>query len=203
MDFFKYYQDAAYMFNVDEQVFTMALTNITERARVVERLRQFTSAMYEYVIQDGERPDLVAESLYGSASFTWLILLTNNIFSLYDWPLTTDEFNAYIVSRYGSIQNAQTLEPKFYNNQNLAVTQAEYSALVPAQRGGAYIPTYYAATGERIDKLTYDSLLSERRGVILSPYDQDFRDNEYKRRIKVIRQAFIPQVYSTLKTLFK
>ena len=174
MDFFKYYRRTPYTFDVDGDTFQVNLTNVTQRAKIVERLRQYTSAMYEYVIQDGERPDIVAQRLYGSPSYTWVVLLSNNIFSLYDWPLSSQEFEDYLISKYGSIQHA---------------------------RDGAR--TYYTVEGDRVDETTYDALPEARQGNVLTPYEQEVQDNEAKRRIKVIRGAFLPQIFTALKTLFK
>jgi hypothetical protein len=152
----------------------VTLTDITLRSKITERLNQFTSAMYDYVIADGERPDIVAENVYGSASYTWIVLLVNNIMSLYDWPLTTDEFDAYVTSKYGSLS---------------------------AAKNGT--PIYYTVEGDRVDVVTYFTLPSVRRGTVLTPYEQELADNEKKRRIRVIRAQFLPQVYTSLRTLFR
>lgn len=174
MDFFKYYQSIDYTFADDFAPITVTLTDITLRSKIAERLNQFTSAMYDYVIADGERPDIVAENVYGSASYTWIVLLVNNIMSLYDWPLTTDEFDAYIISKYGSLA---------------------------AAKSGTAI--YYTIEGDRVDAATYLLLPSARQGEVLSPYDQELADNEAKRRIRVIRAQFLPQIYTALRTLFR
>lgn len=86
----------------------VALTDITLHARIAERVAQYTSSFYDYEVGEGERPDTVSQKLYGSADYTWVLLLVNNIMSLYDWPLNSEEFHAYIVRKYGSVSTART-----------------------------------------------------------------------------------------------
>lgn len=174
MDFFKYYRTAEYTFTDDATTVSVTLTDITLRSKIAERLNQYTSAMYDYVIADGERPDVVAENVYGSPSYTWIILLVNNILSLYDWPLSTEEFTNYIISKYGSVAAAES-----------------------------GTPFYYTVEGDRVDAATYLLLPSARRGTVYTPYEQELADNEAKRRIRVIRAQFLPQIYTALRTLFR
>lgn len=84
-------------------------TNIMVRVRVLtEKLDQIFH-YYEYTIKDGETPEILAEKYYGDPEAHWLVLLTNNRTDpQYDWPLNYDNFNNYIIGKYGSIAIAQT-----------------------------------------------------------------------------------------------
>jgi hypothetical protein len=106
MQFFRYFPQLSYEIG-DVKV---DLTNITAHVLIKERLQQNIRTFYDYVVQDGERPDTVAAKLYGSVNHTWIVLLLNNIFSLFDWPLGHDEFNDYMVEKYGSVAAAQAAD---------------------------------------------------------------------------------------------
>lgn len=85
------------------------VTNILFRIGMVKEYVNNTTAYYDYVIQDGEKPEILAERFYGSPEAHWIIILANDIVDpQYDWPLNYDEFNNYIVGKYGSIANAKT-----------------------------------------------------------------------------------------------
>jgi hypothetical protein len=170
MNYFQYQDVVPYTFGD----VTVDLTNITERAKIAERLGQYTSAMYDYVIEEEQRPDTVALLVYGDVKYTWLVLLLNNIVSLYDWPLSTTEFADYIVSKYGSISAAK-----------------------------AGTPIYYTTEGDRVDAVTYATLPSARRGTVRTPYEQEEVDNEAKRRIRVVSSRFLSSIEQTLKTLYR
>ena len=88
--------------------------------------------------------------------------------------LLNDEMVDYLISKYGSIENAQT--------------------------GSRY---YYTIEGDRVDATTYGLLPVARRGVMLSSYEQEIQDNDQKRRIKVVPPALIHQVAADFRTLFR
>ena len=102
------------------------------------------------------------------------MLLVANIFSLYDWPLSNDEMADYLTSKYGSIDKART--------------------------GMKY---YYTKDGDRVDATTYGLLPVARRGVSLTPYEQEIVDNDRKRRIKIVPPGLVHGVAADFRTLFR
>lgn len=172
MNYFKFYPTINYTFRLDSGVLSnVEITNITERVKLAERLKANITVLYDYVVQDGMRPDSVSQALYGSPSYTWLILIINNIFTLFDWPLTTEEFHNYIEDCYGSVLAAQS--KLLYKN----------------------------AAGYMVDATTYTNLNPADRGAILSAYDDDFEKNELKRRIRIVPAEFVVELSQELKKI--
>ena len=183
MDYFQYQSIVPYAFTTGGVTTTMSIVNITQRAKIKERLRQHTTTMHDYVIGDHERPDTVALKLYGDVKYTWVVLLINDIVSLYDWPMTNSEFELYLIVKYGSLTNSQ--------NQGTR-TDAAWSAA----------KFYYTTEGDRVDATTYASL-GTRQGITNTPYTQEVEDNDTRRTIKVVHKRFLPGILSALKTLYK
>ena len=183
MDYFQYQSVVPYMFTTGGVTTTMSIVNITQRARIAERLRQHTTTMHDYVIGEGERPDTVAQKVYGNVKYTWIVLLMNNIVSLYDWPMTNSEFELYLIGKYGSLTNSQ--------NQGTR-TDAAWSAA----------KFYYTTEGDRVAATTYASL-GTRQGTTNTPYAQEVEDNDTRRTIKVVSRRFLPGILTALKTLYK
>ena len=66
------------------------------------------SAYDKYRVDDGDTPEILADKLYGDAGAGWMILYANKIFDpQFDWPLTSDQFEAYIIGKYGTVAKAQ------------------------------------------------------------------------------------------------
>lgn len=85
------------------------VTNLLVRFGFVKDLLDKGGTYYEYIVTDEERPDTLADKVYGDPQAHWVILVANSIANPhYDWPLSTREFNKYIVGKYGSIANAKT-----------------------------------------------------------------------------------------------
>lgn len=84
-------------------------TNLLFRIGMLKDYLNNASAYYQYDIQEGDRPEIIAEKVYGDAEAHWIILLANDIVDpQYDWPLGYQEFNNYIIDKYGSVANAKT-----------------------------------------------------------------------------------------------
>lgn len=66
-------------------------------------------AYYLYSIRDSDRPETLAERIYGDAEAHWIILYANNIYDpYYDWPMDDRTFQKYIIKKYGSLEWAKT-----------------------------------------------------------------------------------------------
>jgi len=77
--------------------------NIFKRPKLREDIKNVITAFNYYQVEDGERPDQIAEKIYNDPSLDWVVLLTNNIISIKnDWPLDTQSFNNYLLDKYGS-----------------------------------------------------------------------------------------------------
>ncbi len=57
--------------------------NLFMRGKLREDIFQDTTPFEKYSIQGDDRPDNVAEKFYGSASYDWIVLLSNNIINIH------------------------------------------------------------------------------------------------------------------------
>lgn len=55
-----------------------------------------------YKIQDRDRPDLLAAQWYNDSQYAWVVMLSNNMRDLHDWPMTNLEFHDYMAKKYES-----------------------------------------------------------------------------------------------------
>lgn len=81
------------------------VTNITYRIGIIKDLLENNiGSYYLYSIRDTDRPEIVAEKVYGDPEAHWIIMYTNNIFDpYYDWPMDEKTFEKYLIDKYGSI----------------------------------------------------------------------------------------------------
>lgn len=172
MNYFKFFPRIPYRFSANNSAWSADLTNLTCHAILLEKVKQQVTAFHPYVVQDGERPDTVATSVYGSPKYTWIVLVVNNIMSLYDWPLTEFEFNRYIDDKYGS------------------------------QHAATEILYYLTTNGEYVDSVTYYLLPIERQGSIRSAWEDEVLKNEAKRTIRVVPAQFAPLLQAELERAF-
>lgn len=53
-----------------------------------------------YELQEGERPDIAADKLYGSSDLHWTFFLVNDFENYYDWFKDATSFESYISKKY-------------------------------------------------------------------------------------------------------
>lgn len=75
--------------------------NILRRVALSDSLKGVDSAFIEYSIKDGERPEHIADKLYGDPQYHWLVLLTNEVIDPYHgWYKSDEVFTDYIQKKY-------------------------------------------------------------------------------------------------------
>ena len=107
---------------------TKVARNLITRPKIKEFILGNPNVIYDYVIKDGERPDVIANAYYGDSNFVWLIFLANNIVDpYYDWPLTQAQFKDFIIDKYGSVETAKnTIKHYKHKTKGTLITKETY-----------------------------------------------------------------------------
>ena len=91
------------------------VTNIMKRISFKPSVIEDISDYYPYRVKDGERPDILSFQKYGTVAYAYLIMLVNNIYDpLFDWPLTSQQFEKYLTNKYGSVSSAMGTTKYYY-----------------------------------------------------------------------------------------
>lgn len=170
MNIFSFYPKVNYSVNDFDKIRSI---DITASLKLRDYIKSFRGIRYQpYVIEDGERPDNVSYNIYQDPSYDWLILLVNDMYSIYDdWPKSSYELEKYIIAKYGSISQASST-----------------------------IKYYYDARRNIIDLTTFNSLpVAERTSESILQWEQRMNDN--KRIIRVASLQSISQIQSELNIL--
>jgi hypothetical protein len=167
----------------------ITLTNIMRRFVVDSKLKDQVDIFYDYTIQAGDRPDVIAEKYYGDANLAWLVLHFNDITDpFFGWGLNDVDLENYIRGKYGSIPAAQAEVHEY--RQVLNEAQTFYD--------GTVVPKRYVV----VDQTTYNSL-SESSRESVSKYDYEVEQNDKKRQIKILDKRYVDQVIAEVKTILK
>lgn len=85
------------------------LVNLSKRILLGNNLADQSIMYYKYVLSEGERIDTLAKKVYDSEEYQWVIMLINKMFDpRQDLPMTSREFDRYIIDQYGSVEYAMT-----------------------------------------------------------------------------------------------
>ena len=79
--------------------------NLFKRAKIRPDIFENVTFFDKYYIKGNDRPDNVANELYGDSTLDWVILLSNNILSVQsEWPMTQQVFETYLLEKYLTIE---------------------------------------------------------------------------------------------------
>jgi len=108
--------------------------NLLARARLSDSIRKTRTAFYPYTIDTNDRIDHLSNLYYENPGYTWLIWLTNNMVDPYfDVPLSEDDLNNHIITKYGSYSLAgrkiKLYRNNWYDNIDQTLTVAQFNSL--------------------------------------------------------------------------
>lgn len=167
--------------------------NIILKSAIVKSIMDKASVFYNYIIQEGYRPDMVAYEEYGSSDYDWVVYLSNNLVDpYYDWPIDGKNFKAYIEAKYNT--DMYTLQSQILHYKYTGLTNETDEQI--------------AMTNWTMTPETHAVLSAQEPESVSgwSPvYVYDFEDdlNNSRRSIKLISRAYIPQIERELSEIFR
>ena len=168
----------------------LSVTNIMKSVRFKPSILEDIIDYYPYYVKEGERPDIIAHAQYGNIGYAYLIMLVNDIYDPnFDWPLSAQIFEKFIINKYGSVTTAISGVKHYYQIVRAEVARTGTSERIPEVK---FV----------VDETTYDALDSGDR-TTLSNYDYEVELNDAKREIKLINPAFIRDIDYQIKRTLK
>ena len=168
----------------------VSVTNIMKRVKFKPSVLEDISNYYPYFVKEGERPDIVSHAQYGTVGYAYLIMLVNDIYDPnFDWPLSSQIFEKFIINKYGSVTLAIAGVKNYYQIVRAEVARTGTSERVPEVKFA-------------VDETTYDALDSADRST-LTDYDYEVELNDAKREIRLINPAFVQDIDYQVKSSLK
>ncbi len=180
-------KDGQYISNYTE------VKNFFKKGKMREDIFQDLTVFEKYNIKGDDRPDNVANEIYGDANFDWIVLLSNNIINVQnEWPLPQRAFEEYVLDKYGSL--AKLEETHHYESNEVK----DAAGVIIFPRG------VKVAVGQSVSY--HDHLTNEQktvnpisRAVTNYQYEEDI--NNKKRRIFLIKPIYLNVVLDDLEEM--
>ena len=129
MSYFRTLPDVLYQSPLPEKFSTteyIAIKNIFRRVKLASDISDTTTIFNKYIIEDHQRPDTIAEDLYGDSTLDYVVILSAGITNIIeDWPLAEYQVYNYALEKYGStakmneVHHYETYELRDENNKLL------------------------------------------------------------------------------------
>ena len=159
--------------------------NLFRRVKIREDLFANFMQFDKYEIIGDERPDNVAEKVYGNGNLDWVVLMSNNIIDINnEWPLSQLQLNIFLADKYTpqelvSIHHYETLELRDNKNQLILpaglVVDEDFN--LEYFSGGQVKSTNSLIDGRPVKSVTF--------------YDYENTLNDEKRNINILKREFL------------
>lgn len=216
MSFFDRFPQVLYTLDDPAKNNFKQVVDIFVRTAMLQSILNNLTIFYPYYVKDGDTPDNIASKYYNDPTTHWIILYTNLILDpYYKWPLNYSQFQAQLISNYGSIEASQTTLDHIEKHTNVIVTSNYQQTIntyisilandIISIDGSSTFPTI----SNPVIKVGANNVVNIEGSLIdtsveliaISGYEQLFNRNEQNRNIQLIDAGYIPQIVAQFNNL--
>ena len=161
--------------------------NVFRRIKLRDDLQNNFTIFNKYEIEEGMRPDTVAEELYGNPEFDWIILTVAGILNVRnEWPLNNRDLYNYCLDKYDDSLNSV----RFFETKE--VKNADGKLILPK---GKVVDSGFTIPNP-------DNVSANLNPVVgISNYEYETRLNDEKRNIYVLREGYIQTFLNDIREI--
>ena len=178
---FEYVSRIAGSKNISDYI---AVKNLFKKGKIRDDIFQELAFFEKYKIVGNDRPDNVAFEVYRDSKLDWVVLLANNILNIQsEWPLLQDDFDRYLVEKYGDYN---TLYNGIHHYETSEIKNSQGVTIVPSglEVSSPYTISYY-------DYLTSLQVDTGNIAVPVTNYDYEIKLEDAKRNIFLLKKEYL------------
>jgi len=171
--------------------------NLFRRGRLREDIFQNLAIFEKYQIKGDDRPDNVANEVYGDPTLDWVILLSNNILNVQsEWPLSQEAFHLYLQKKY--LANDRLIFNGIHHYESMEVKDSNDIVIYPGglRVGATQSVSYYDYYENR--QITLDNISKP-----VTNYEYEERFNNDKRNIYILKPRYLNVVFDDLEEMME
>jgi hypothetical protein len=158
----------------------LLVKNLFRRVKLRDDLQNVFTIFDKYQVVDGARPDTVAEELYGSSQYDWIVLISAGITRVRDqWPLSDKQIYDYAEQLYGEDLNA------IHHYETTEVKDSQDRLILPA---GKVVDSDFTIPKPGEPTSTLNPVVG------VTNYEYEVAKNNEKRGIYVLKPIYLQQV---------
>jgi len=101
--YFDNFPSFLYPFKINGKTEYKLVKDISQNVRIRKEILSSVTLYDEYDVRDGETPEHIAERIYGSPLYHWVVMLCNEKYNyIDDYPLTIPQLEKHIDTKYGT-----------------------------------------------------------------------------------------------------
>ena len=125
----------------------ITVKNLFKRGRIRPDIFGNLSYFTKYKIIGDDRPDNIANEIYGNPNLDWVILLSNNIQNIQtEWPLPQTSLDEFFLEKYGSYEELNSI----HHYETIELKNSQGGVILP---GGLETPNKWKTNGNYIQAI--------------------------------------------------
>ena len=161
--------------------------NVFRRIKLRDDLQSNFTIFNKYEIEEGMRPDTVAEELYGNPEFDWIVLTVAGILNVRnEWPLNNRDLYNYCLDKYDDSLNSV----RFFETKE--VKNADGKLILPK---GKVVDSDFTIPNPDNVSATLNPVVG------ISNYEYETRLNDEKRNIYVLREGYVQTFLNDIREI--
>ena len=215
MGYFRELPNVAYQTPLNNRISSneyILAKNLFRSAKTLDWLRNNITVFNKFIIEDNDRPDIIAEKLYGDPELDYVVIIIAEITNIKEqWPLTNQQLYEYAENKWGltglnALHHYETLEVKDDKGRTVLPAglnvDSEFKIDGPDTKlnGGTWSVVRNNGSTTSVDKVELD--VSDI-GIGVSNYIYEVKLNEEKRKIKVLKEGYLQQFLNDFRRVMR
>ena len=193
----------------------IVIKNIFRRVKLLDYLKDATSLFNKFVIGDGDRPDTIAEILYGDSRLDYIVILVAGITNInHEWPLQDYQVYNYALSKYKTeeemmkIRYYETFEIKDDQNRQILppnlIVDADFKMYGSSTQAGSVRYNLISQQGNiQLDDKDEYTVATDNIARAVTNLEYEYSENEKKREIDVLNSGYLQTFINDLRDIVK
>jgi hypothetical protein len=210
--YFNYFPKVPYFLDDDKNSLDV-VSNLTSKFKFDSTFKENSVVYYDYVVKDGETPEIISDKIYGSPERHWIILILNDIIHpQIDWPIEQNSLIKLIDKKYEVYANTSN------NETGLEWSQTNYKEYLVTETIKVLSDNSTTISINQVTEQSYANVVNSTENYLLSDgtnvevkkvksrktyYDYEVEVNESKRNIKILKNEFVPVIEEEFKNILK
>ena len=194
----------------------IVVKNLFRRIKLAEYVKSSATAFNKFIIGEGDRPDTIAEVLYGDSRLDYVVILVAGITNItHQWPLQDYQVYDYALNKYGSEsemnanhhyetfeirdeQGHQILPPNLIVDANFKIDGTIHK--FPSTT------TYTLRSQEgytQLDDKDEFTVATDNIARAVTNLEYEYSENEKKREINVLKSGYLNVFINDLKDIVR
>ena len=190
--------------------------NLFRRTKLADYIRNAASVFDKFVIGEGDRPDTIAQALYGDARLDYVVILVAGIINInHQWPLQDYQVYDYALSKYGDeatmsqIHHYETFEIRDEQNRQILPPNLIVDANFKIDGTIHKYPntTRYTLRSQagftQLDDKDEFTVATDNIARAITNLEFEHTENEKKREIDVLKNGYLGTFINDLRDIVR